>query len=86
MSYVRAFPEAVHERKMGELIASFLVSHDNQKMREDDVPASPSVQLIVLLWPFDDLWFCRAHEQWQRDVYFEVRRIVSPCDMGILAG
>lgn len=62
MFYVRVFEENIYEHKLRELIASLLVKDAHLKMHEDGAPASPSIPLVVLRWPFDCLWFCRAHE------------------------
>lgn len=78
MPVVQAFEEAVYEGKLGDMITLLLIRNVRREMCEDGAPVSPSIQLVVLRWLFDDLWFFRAHDYWQKDVGFEVRWKVPP--------
>lgn len=81
--YDCTFEEAVYEDKLSELIASLLVSNVQPEMFEGGAPVSTSILLVVLPWPFDDLWYCRAHEYGQNGVGFEERRRMPPLCLGI---
>lgn len=39
------------------------------QMHEDGAIVSPSIQLVVLQCPFDDLWHCNAHEYWRKSQF-----------------
>lgn len=57
MPYVIAFEETVQERKLSELIATLLSRSVQPEINEDGAMAGPSTQLVVLQFPFDNLWF-----------------------------
>lgn len=54
MTYVCTCEEGVYGRKLDEFIASLIIRNVHPMMREKDAPASPSVDLVVLQWPFHD--------------------------------
>lgn len=77
MRYGRCFSEAICERKLSELITSLVVENAHPVVQDDGGPPNPSIELVTLRWLFDNLWFCSAQEHWQKDVDFELRRLVS---------
>lgn len=64
--YVCTFKEALCERQLSELIASLIARNVHQMMCEDGKHGSLSIELVVLRWPFEDSWFCRALEHWNK--------------------
>lgn len=55
-------------------------------MFEYGARASSSIELVDFPWPINDLWPCRAHEHWQRDVGFGKRRRVPSGGVGFFDG
>lgn len=86
MCYVCAFQEAVYERKLSRFITSLLIKNAHLERQKNGTPLRPPIQWVLSPWPFDNLWFCRVHENCLRDVDFEVHRRMPPRGVVIFIG
>lgn len=78
MCYLCCLEEPVYERKLSELILSLVVKIAHLVMHDDGAYANPAIELVVLHWPLDNVWFCCAYEHWKMDVDFIFCRRVPP--------
>lgn len=78
MCYGHAFKEAVYEHKLSESIAHAVFKTTQFVMQNDGAPANLPKELVMLRWQFDNSQFWWAHEHQQKDLDFELSRILPP--------
>lgn len=54
--YVCTFEEAIYKRNLSKSTASVLVRYAHPKMHETGALGCPSIMLVALQWPCNDLW------------------------------
>lgn len=82
----RCFEKTKHDCKLRKLLASLVVKKFHLVMQIEGATASPAIELVVLRWPLDHLWFCCVPERWQTDVNSELHRRVWTQSTGIYVG
>lgn len=72
MGYVQFFVKAVYRPRLSELPTLLVTKNSPPVMQDACSQRNQSNKLVVLRCSFDNLWFCLAHEHWQKPVDFAI--------------